>query len=80
LNCRTGCSRGLASASISGSRGFDVSAQQLFWAAPRCLSRTAADGSGATCIDTGNFDYASPRADENAVYVIRDIDIVRLAR
>jgi hypothetical protein len=63
-----------------GAWGFDVSASHIFWAAQRCLNRTALDGSAGACIDTGPFDYRSPRADDTAVYVIRDVDIVRIAR
>jgi len=47
---------------------------------PGCLSQSAADGSAAACIDAGPFRYQSPRADSSAVYVIRDLDIVRIAR
>jgi len=68
--------------------GWDASGQQLFWAQPfvadgrfrGCLIQTAADGSGPECIDTGPFRYQGPRADPDAVYVIRDLDIVRIAR
>jgi len=69
-------------------RGFDPSLDQLFRARPfladggnpGCLIRSAADGSAAACIDGGPFRYQSPRADADAVYVIRDLDIVRIAR
>jgi hypothetical protein len=69
-------------------RGFDPSLEQLFRARPfladggnpGCLIRSAADGSAAACVDSGPFRYQSPRADADAVYVIRDLDIVRIAR
>ena len=67
--------------------GFDASAGQVFWARPfvsdvgkqGCLIRAAPDGSVA-CLDIGPFRYQSPRAGSDAVYVIRDLDIVRIAR
>ena len=51
---------------------------QLFWARP-FQERTAGlgcVGRGATCLDSGMFDYESPRADGDSVYFIRDHDIV----
>jgi hypothetical protein len=69
-------------------RGLAPDGHQLFWARPfvsdggrlGCVLHAAADGSAPACIDAGPFRYQSPSADSDAVYVIRDLDIVRIAR
>jgi hypothetical protein len=73
----------------------DANGEDVFWARPfaggqlgplregggqGCLARTAPDGSGAWCVDAGPFRYRAARADSEAVYFLRDLDVVRLPR
>jgi hypothetical protein len=65
---------------------FDVKDGQVFWTVaagldgPGCFSRANVDGSGATALECGMWDYGAVRVDGKAIYVIRDLQVVRFAR
>jgi hypothetical protein len=73
---------------FDGLATLDASDGDVFWTrpfafeagGPGCVVRTAPDGSGAACLDVGPFSYHAARVDPDAVYFLRDLDVVRLAR
>ena len=58
----------------------DISHGRVYWNQSSCLGSANIDGTGLTCLDEGDHDYAGVRVDETAVYFIRDGDIFRIAK
>jgi len=60
--------------------GFVYWTQDAHDGQPACVTRIDANGGNAVCLDRGFWRYPAVRVDDTSVFLIRDTDIVRLAK